>query len=230
MKFAVVSTPRSGNTWLRYMLAGLYGLKQHAVHTPQSLDWAALSDDCIVQLHWHREPAFLAMLADNNFSVITIARHPVAVLLSIWQFAPHEPETARWLDGEGGNEASILHRPTASPEFLSYACGPRARALLSISAEWWHAPGIVKVRYEDLVHRPEETLAGLCNLLGPTCRSIEETLQDNTLEKLKLTTTNSHFWQGQPDAWRQMIPQDFVREIEHAHREIFKSLDYACEA
>lgn len=230
MKFAVVSTPRSGNTWLRYMLASLYGLKQHAAHTPQGLDWAALSDDCIVQLHWHCEPAFSALLADNNFRVVTIARHPISVLLSIWQFAAHEPETARWLDGEGGNEAAILNRPVASPEFLSYACGPRARALLSVSAEWWHAPGSLKVRYEDLVQSPDETLARLCQPLGPTCRSIAATLQDNTLEKLRTTSTNNHFWKGQPDAWRQMIPPDFVREIEHAHSDIFKSLNYAREA
>ena len=228
MKLAIVSTPRSGNTWLRYLLARVYGLEQHAVHTPQSLDWSALSNHCIVQLHWHREPAFLALLAEHDFRVVTIARHPLAVLLSIWQFAPHEPQTANWLNGEGGNEASILNQPIEGPEFLGYACGPRARALLSVTPEWWDAPGIVKVRYEDLAGRPGETLAGLGHVLGPMSGSIEEALQENTLDKLKLTTTNSHFWQGKPDTWKAMIPPDFARQIEHSHEAVMKCLGYPC--
>lgn len=212
------------------MLSSLYGLTQHAVHTPQSLDWSALGDECVVQLHWNREPSFVATLADNQFKVITLARHPVAVLLSIWQFAGHEPQTANWLGGEGGSEASILHSPVDSPAFLNYACSARAGALLSVSAQWWHAPGVLTLRYEDLVSRPQETLSGLCKILGSTSRSIDETLQNNTLDKLKLTTTNNHFWQGRPDVWREMVPQTFSHQIEETHSSIFKLLGYSCDA
>ncbi|MES2999072.1 MAG: sulfotransferase domain-containing protein [Pseudomonadota bacterium] len=229
MKLALVSTPRSGNTWLRYLLAGLYGMQQHSVHTPEALDWNAMGENSIVQLHWHREPAFLELLASHGFEVLTIARHPLAVLLSIWQFAPHEPQTANWLSGEGGDETSILNRPVDSAEFLRYACGPRARALLSVTPEWWHAPGVLKVRYEDLVAQPHRTLTELGAQFGPVVRTIDEVLGANTIDKLKLTTTNSHFWQGEPDAWRRMIPQEFWAKIVDAHADVFESLGYTLE-
>jgi len=227
MKVALVSTPRSGNTWLRYMLASLYEWEQHAVHTPPSLDWEKLPEGCIVQMHWHRTSDFTSLLARCGFRALTIARHPLAVLLSIWQFAPHEPQTANWLEGEGGNEDTILKAAVASPEFLAYACSDRARALLSVTPEWWDAPGVARVRYEDLVDHPQRTLTGLCEALGPPRRSIAETLEAHTLDKLKPTAGNSHFWQGRTDAWREMIPHEFALEIAHVHREVFERMGYA---
>jgi hypothetical protein len=209
------------------LLGSLYELEQHAVHTPQDLDWLALADSCIVQLHWQREPAFISILASNGFQAVTIARHPLAVLLSIWQFAPHEPQTASWLDGEGGNETAILGRSLSSAEFHEYACGPRARALLSVSAQWWETPGVLKTRYEELVDKPEKTLAILCESLGATRIGIQEALEINTLEKLRATSTNHHFWQGKPEAWRTMIPDEIAMDIQRAHREIFERLGYA---
>jgi hypothetical protein len=195
------------------MLAGLYGLKQFAVHKPQDLDWMALPDQSIVQLHWYHEPVFTALLADHGFQAVTIARHPLSVLLSIWQFAPHEPQTAQWLQGDGGNESAILNRPIESDEFIEYACGPRARALLSVSAQWWGIPDVLKIRYEDLVHQPEVTLGQLCAPLGEPNVGLREALDANTLEKLRPTSSNNHFWQGKPDTWRQMIPQRIALEV-----------------
>ena len=226
LKLLVVSTPRSGNTWLRYMLSTVYQLHQHAVHTPQALDWAALPDKSIVQLHWHRTPEFQALLAQHQVKPVTIARHPLAVLLSIWQFAVHEPATAQWLGGEGGDESAMLNQPVDSAAFLNYACGPRAKALLSVSAEWWDTPGTAQVRYEDLVKQPLETLTALCHGLGPAQASLAQTLQDNAIDKLRLTSSNNHFWQGQPDAWQQMVPPEFALQVQHAHSAVFQRLGY----
>jgi hypothetical protein len=135
-RLAVVGTSRSGNTWLRILLAQLYDLAQYAAHTPDALDWETLPENCIVQLHWHRLPPFTTFLAAQNFRVVTMARHPLDILISILQFSPHEPQTACWLDGENGNETAIHNKSVISPEFLAYAVSSRAQALLSISREW----------------------------------------------------------------------------------------------
>ena len=88
-----------------------------------------------------------------------LARHPLDVLVSILHFASHEPQTARWLDGEGGDESSILGAEPASAAFLASATGPRARALLAVTPEWWPHGGVA-VRYEDAVGSPEAALEG----------------------------------------------------------------------
>lgn len=230
MKIAIVSTPRSGNTWLRYLLATLYGLEQHAVHTPDAVDWSGLSDNCILQLHWHHTESFSRLLQEHGFKVVTIARHPLDVLISILNFAPHEPQTACWLNGEGGDESTIYGQAPGSPEFLAYALSPRSQALLSVTKEWWSASEAIKVRYEELVHSPEKTLESLCLHLGPPIGDIQTAIAALTIEKLRLTSSNNHFWKGQPGLWASMIPLESAHQIEALHSEVFETLGYACNS
>jgi hypothetical protein len=227
MKLLIVSTPRSGNTWLRYMLASLYQLQQFAVHSPQELDWASLPSDSIVQLHWHRTLAFRELLQQHQFQPITIVRHPLAVLVSIWQFASHEPDTAKWLLGEGGNEYIILNQALDSQAFLDYACSPRAKALLSISSEWWNHPEVISVKYENLVATPEQSLQQLCKAIHPHHSSIQQVLSENTFEKLRPTASNNHFWQGSPYAWQEMLSDEFIQIIEQTHQTTLAQLGYS---
>src|SRR5690349_13169897 len=107
MRLALVSTPRSGNTWLRGLLAGLYGLQQRAVHDPAEINWAELPDRSIVQVHWLRTDEFARELERRGVRVVTIARHPLDVLISILHFSRREPNTRHWLRGEGDGEALI---------------------------------------------------------------------------------------------------------------------------
>jgi Sulfotransferase domain len=226
LKLALVSTPRSGNTWLRYLLASVYGLEQFAVHTPQSLDWKALPGNSIVQLHWHHTQEFRSVLADNGFEVVSVIRHPLAVLLSIWQFASHEPETASWLNGEGGSENTIINQPVTGRQVLDYACGDRFKSLLAVSVEWRAADPSRAVRYEDLVLNPEATLGNLCQLLGPHSADIRSILDNNRIEKLRPTSQNNHFWRGETDAWKSLIPHEFILQIEGVHADVFSALGY----
>jgi len=39
MRIALVSTPRSGNTWERHLLVKMYNLAAYAEHAPHSLHW-----------------------------------------------------------------------------------------------------------------------------------------------------------------------------------------------
>jgi len=229
-RLAIVGTPRSGNTWLRYILAKLYQLDQFAVHTPDALDWRALPENCVVQLHWHNTVEFRSLLRKNGFRVAVIARHPLDVLISILHFAPHEPETACWLMGEAGSEESIYHKLPVDPAFVSYAVSARAKTLLSLSPEWWGYPDALCVKYEDLVLAPLETLNAIgWSDFGSCAVSPSDAIDGLTLEKLKPTARNQHFWQGQPGLWRSLLPINEAREIEAAHQNVFSRFGYSCE-
>src|SRR5437762_2987502 len=47
LRLAVISTPRSGNTWLRGLLASIFGLEERAALTPDDVDWSALPERCV---------------------------------------------------------------------------------------------------------------------------------------------------------------------------------------
>jgi hypothetical protein len=188
--------------------------------------WDALEENCVLQLHWRKDEPFSKLLGSNGFRVLTIARHPLDVLISILHFCPREPRTARWLDGECGGESGIIGRSPVSAEFLRYATSSRASALLSVSREWWNSPGTLDFRYEDLVARPLDTVDVLLSELGPSPAVPADVLQALTLENARQTSINGHYWQGKPGQWRSLLTGERVIAIREAQTAAFDTLGY----
>lgn len=230
MKIVIISTPRSGNTWLRRMLATLFNAEQIAEHSPEDIDWENLpNENCLLQLHWRRTEEFKSFLIENNFKIVTLQRHPLDVLLSILQFAYQEPQTAQWLNGEGGDEKIIYVASPISETFFEYATSVRAHALLSVSAEWGDDPNTIVVRYEDMVNDTEKALNDLLVKLG-TCNisqaKIAKVIDSNSIDKSRLTSNNGHFWQGKVGLWQKLIPFHIAEKIAVAQQEIFLAHGY----
>ncbi len=225
LRLAIISSPRSGNTWLRHLLSSIYGLEPVLAFSPAGVDWDSIPDRCLLQTHWHRTDDFLKLLARHDFRVVALARHPLDLLLSILQFAAHEPLTARWLEGEGGDESSIVGARPRSPEFVQYATSRRAVALLSVTSQWWRSPGCWSLRYRDLVADPSGQLGRLDEALGGARErrtTIADAVAANTLQRLRPTSGNRHFWQGRPALWRELLTAAEARRIADAHRAAFE--------
>ncbi len=231
MRVAIISTPRSGNTWLLHLLSKLYNAATWTVHNPIELDWEALPAACILQVHWHPERSFRSQLAQSRFRVVALARHPLDILISILQFSLHDP-TARWLEGEGGNERPIYGAMPRSTAFLDYATGPRAAALLSVTREWWALPDCLTLKYETLVASTADELGRLARELGvEPVTPIESAIEATTLPNLrKLTQNNNHFWQGQSNQWLRLFTQAEADILAKAQSKSFEQLDYSCTA
>jgi hypothetical protein len=212
--------------WLRRLLVGLYGLEERSAHTPDEVNWEALSRDCVLQLHWPRTRAFRRALDRNGFRVIALARHPFDVLLSILHFAGYEPQTARWLDGAEGDEDAIIGTDPCSQAFRDYAVSPRARVLIDVSRQWW-GKGLASVRYEDLVVEPEQTLGLLLSEIAATpLLPIRRVLDEVTFESLQKEAVNGHFWQGNPGHWRELLPPDVVDDITAPYAKLLETSGY----
>lgn len=226
MRIAVVSTPRAGNTWVRHLLATAYRLPHLARHAMADADWTELPAEVVLQLHWRRTPDFAAKLDEHGFRVVTVARHPLDVLISILHFCIHESESEHWLLGAGGTEADIFGAMPRSRVFIEYVKGPRAAELLAVTPDWWGQSGVVGVRYEDLVADTEGELRRLEAALGPVrCGSIAEAVEACSMGKMRQRSINSHFWQGRPGLWRHLLPAAEAREIAAAMPDLGYSID-----
>ena len=228
-RIAVVSTPRSGNTWLRNLLATLTGAVDLAVHTPEEIPWDEL-DSVILQLHWMPTPALLAMFEERGVRVVSIARHPLDVLVSIVQYARSGKETARWLDEQGGTEAGLTGQAPCRPDAVDYALSDRFAALLGVTPAWWQEAGTIRVTYEDLVADPVNTFTGLTSELGLS-GDVEATLAANTLRSARSNQVDRwfHFWKGQPGFWRSLLPASTVKAMFDKHAEVFEKLGYTVD-
>lgn len=234
MRLMIVSTPRTGNTWLRALVVAAYNLWEDASHHPGDVDWAHLPPRFAVQLHWPPTPEFVDQLAAMRCRPVTISRHPLDVLLSILHYVqrPGWSQSSRWLTGSGGNEASIQDCLPNSEAFLAYAVGARARALLDVTCRWWTFPGIVRLRYEDLVEDTRGALEGVSRQLGePLPANATVAIEANSRELLRGRSLHHqhHVWQGRPGLWRSLLPAAAARQIYEAHRAVFTTLGYTCD-
>lgn len=231
MRIAIVSTPRSGNTWLRRVLADVLGLEQLAVHSPSEVPWTSLSDNFILQLHWYPTADFCGLLSSNGFQPISIMRHPLDVLVSIHQFSQWELETHRWLEGLGGSEDELRGSLPSDEPLLEYALGSRFAALLDVSVQWART-GIHSVRYEDYVHNSANELARIVSAVGGSAApsSLEETLRRHSVSNARTGSSNGHFWQGQVGTWRGFLPGSSVERIAPSLSRWIEPFGYAVEA
>lgn len=233
MRVAIIASPRSGNSWLRVLLAETLGISEFTTH-----NWHELVNDlpqsCVMQVHWYREPGIQAFLRDCGFRVVTIARHPLDVLLSVLRFCKHDPNNARWLEGNCEVECLFDKSFTPiSPVFLDWCLGFGCENLFSVTYQWMHDPGTLKTRYEDLVSDPCGTVAGLARALTGNPAPVP----DEALEKYSLAywqaLPNKHGWQGKAGLWKELFTAGSCRAIHDRHRRVFDTLGYnvdeACE-
>lgn len=228
LRIALISSPRSGNTWLRHLVASILGLDQLPIYNPMEADWDHVPRRCVLMTHWPRTEPFLSLLKAHGFKVVTLARQPLDVLVSILHFTAHNPETARWLGGLGGDERSIAGGSPCDPKFLRYAAGQRAQALLSVSREWCDDPGSHRLRYEDLVRDTPAALAGILTMAGesPTT-SIAEATAAHTIAERR-SREGLHHWRGIPGQWRMLLTAGRTRRVAAVHAESLRAFGYRC--
>jgi hypothetical protein len=207
------------------VLARMMDLEELAVHNWKDLP-NELPANCIVQIHWYREPNFQSFLRENNFRLIVLARHPLDILLSVLHFIRYEPLTARWLEGNCALLPELIDSSPVSAAFNRYATSWGAENLLSISYQWWHDSTAFRVRYEDLLRDPKSKFADIAKAFdGPTDR-LEAILQEINLEKFQ-AMPNRHGWQGKSGLWRKLIPTLAALNIYAYHFRVFNALGYS---
>ena len=230
LRIAVVSTPRAGNTWVRHLLGAAYQVPHFARHFMADADWNELPAEVVLQIHWRREPGFVAKLAEHGFRVVTVARHPLDVLISILHFCVYESESEHWLLGAGGTEAEIYSTMPRSRAFIEYAKGPRAAELLAVTPDWWGQPGVLKLRYEDCVRDTDGELQKLETAFGPVrASSREAVIEKCSLGQLRKEAINNHFWKGSPGLWKLLLPANEAREIASTLANAMTPFGYVCD-
>jgi len=226
-RFFIGCTPRTGNTWLRKLLAGDLDLVEYPAHTLEDVPWHALAERCAISMHAHATPELLALLAQHHIRVVVTIRHPLDVLISILAYTQYQRKTKRWVSGDGGDESSLFAAHPLDRAFLEYAQSPRAHVLLGVSPEWLsHASAVV--RYEALAAHPVRALNALfATLQVSPMRRVSDVVAGNTIDLLRAIHTDNahHFWRGESGIWKRLLPLDIARTIAEHHAELLNAWD-----
>src|SRR5262245_1965228 len=209
LRLIVNSTPRSGNTWVRSLLGAIYGLEEIPVHFPEQIDWANLPRRSVIQLHWYPRDSFVRQLERYGVRVVVLSRHPFDVLISWLNLTYYSHQEGYCPGGGKCAECAIVGVHPRSQAFLDWVESEAARTLLGYSPAWWNRPGVLRARYEDLVSSPEAVIGRLVSEIGePPRKPIAEVIAAQSIGKLMPSQDvwHFHYWQGQADLWRYLIP------------------------
>ena len=158
LKIVILSTPKTGNTWLSWLLHYAYGIQ--LVELP--LRWAPgypddLPPGSVTYQHRFPSESLVRWLVDSQAVAITTVRHPADTFLSLFHYAKWGVvEQAAMLkqDGEHPGKCALRYVNYVFPQIYSYS-----RA--------WGKLGSHVIRYEDLLVDPLSQLQGITSKIVP---------------------------------------------------------------
>ncbi len=220
LKIIVVGTPKTGNTWVKHLLAETYGL------TPVRLspefdpaEFEAAGPRWISHQHFLPQHDLLAWGAANNVVFVSVVRHPGDVLVSLW----HHMQNRRNL----GVHDAFLADPTQPAATLSQTGdigAPNTRTFvengfhlyLNLSIAWLGIPGVRAVRYEDLWECPLAAFRALTDSILPvTDERLRLALCICELGMMQslLDPEKKFLRQGGTGGWRNTLPASIKQPL-----------------
>jgi hypothetical protein len=239
-RLAVLGTPGTGDTWLRELLARVFSAEQLAAQHPADLSWEALPERMVLQLHWQPTEYLRRLLRAHHVAVVSVARHPLDVLLAVLRSAQREHSARSRLQPEVAGE-QLLRGATPNDEvFLEWAQGPTAAGLLAMTPAWWRDEDTIQVRYEQLCAAPAATLRAIAGTglrlpngdlsVGDEEREVLDARICQAVEmKAPEHPEPSRGVQARPASpgrWEQLLLASSVERLVAAHPEIWDELGY----
>jgi hypothetical protein len=222
----IAATPRAGNTLVQRLLAGSSCYEVVAAHSLGDIDLGQLGPCVLLQVHAGRSSQSIEFAARAGVTLVTIARNPLDVLLSMLHFCRNALQAFYWLDGQAFEyPGQLVGASPTSPAFVDWATGDRAARLLAVTVSWWNDPAVIRLRYEDVVGDTGTVMAGLARDLGLGCglaRDEARRIQATALRGFP----NHHRWRAKPGGWRDLLPEATARTFHEAHRAVFDALGY----
>jgi hypothetical protein len=213
VRFLILSTPKTGSTWLRHLLSCIYRVPQLDLDYPFNRATASLMGPAWVS-HHHFLPAphLLEWVQQERVRVITMTRHPGDVLISLYHHlrgfkaATIDQRAIRSMLHSDFDRAAILPAKPAAPFSWELSC----------SIEWMARSDALVVRYEDLWRDPSEALTRLTSQLS----AVEPDRIDMAIEQCSLallrSLAGSHggfFRAGRVGDWRHDLAPETVRDF-----------------
>jgi hypothetical protein len=245
----IVSYPRSGNTWTRFLIANLLHPEEAATFAnierlvPDSEAQSSrylrrISSPRVIKSHQYFDPRFPR--------VIYIVRDPRDVALSYYDFQ----RKYRHIDDQYPLTQYVSD--FVAGRLISRSWGTWEENVGSWLATRAGRPGFLVLRYEDMIANTEQELARIAAFFGiePAPEHLAATVELSSASRMReLEKTQGKDWVSTKNkrsdipfvrtaisgGWKTSLPQSSVAEIEEAWGSLMRSLRYemtilpACE-
>ncbi len=234
LKIVVVSTSKTGNTWLKQLLSTIYNLPICNLSMQfQATEVDTYGERWIGHQHYSPQPELIEWAKQNQVMLITTVRHPCDVLVSLYNYVRNNSGTPTFFEeverllsqirdedaktGLNKNLDEFLHN------FFFFELG--------ISLMWLRTGYSKIVRYEDLWCDPVATLQQLTAQICPVSLDrIERAIAECDIKMLRnLYDPQAKFFRkGGIGGWKDILSPQLVEIFEKVepYPTIFKALGY----
>jgi hypothetical protein len=234
----LVSYPKSGNTWTRFLVANLVYPEKHPdfsninelIPDPEALSQKHLSSmprPRVIKSHQYFDPRYP--------QIICVVRDPRDVALSQYHF--HRKR--RLIDDQYPIERFVTR--FVAGETSEY--GSWAENVAGWLATRYRRPGFLLLRYEDMIaDTPVELakMAAFLHIVPDSTRIAHAVAQSSASKMREMESVQAGFWSSTKDTradvpfvrsakaggWKSGLPESSVRELERAWSPLMKWLGY----
>ena len=225
LKILIVSTPKTGNTWLKCLLARAYDLPLVEFPTPEF--WLhfdrgrfdSLGSTWIAHQHFPPLESFVSWARERGIVLVTTVRHPGDTLVSLYHYIQNfagktqiDPETIQLL--RCGKEDQSQSSSLQLTKRLETYVREKFFKALNFSIAWLERGLSYGVRYEDLWHSPVKTFEALTNQIHPISLGVvEAAVKKCRLEQMRMEVGEDalFFRSGGVAGWESSLPPSIIR-------------------
>lgn len=232
MRVVVAGQARTGNQWLKYLLAHVYGL-QVLADVPAA-DVASLQtfishdrfpDNAIFHQHFWPSDQLLTLARTVPFALVTPLRDPYDAFVSLYFLVQKH---RRHFEDAGDRAWVMIDKPLDHPDVLTFL-ERDYRQYLELSLAWASTPSTILTRYEDLHRDPIGELRKIMNRLEP--------VEPDRIEKAVAATRpevllrQDGWWSieirvATVGDWSNHLTEQHLRILRDAHGDLIREIGY----
>lgn len=232
-RILIAATEKTGNTWLKYLLAHIYELPTPYISQDFSEAEAdSLGSRWVTHQHFLPERPLLNWASRTQTHLVTMIRHPADILVSLYHYCCNYPDhykedpavsAALAADAEQRQATADLSHHVVDGELLR-VLQERIMCDVNISISWIRTGRSLIVRYEDLRGDPQKTLSSVAESIAPASRDrIVQAVDACDIKVLRdnYAIDSRFFRRALIGEWRSVLPTHVLRRF--AEEEPFRS-------
>lgn len=235
MRIVIAGPPKTGNVWLKRMLATAYGLRLlDTGEYPERAELAALEawlaagrfpDDTIFHQHYAYSPTLADALEAVPAHIVTIVRDPYDTFVSAY-FAQQQQDDSQ----RGGRRADAIYgKALDSPEVYEHLRSGGFRRNMLRARDWIKSGRSRIVRYEDLMQDPVAALQRLTDEIRPVpAERLRLAVEENSADNLRKLGGDiaKHVRAAKVGDSREKLNEEHLAIFRSVHGQLIPELGY----
>ncbi|HEB61761.1 MAG TPA: hypothetical protein ENI82_01285 [Bacteroidetes bacterium] len=236
----VASYPKCGNTWLRYILAGIFDIDIHK-GIPDIHQQGEKTRDLIQIIKLRSEFGFykshiLDHPSMNPDYIICIYRHPLDVFFSSLNYFKITGSREQFINGILKNVEEIYRdgelsiyldefNESLGSSYYNKMLGAMSNYKLYIEAAFDNLK-VITVRYEDLIDAPYETIMTLLSSVFP---NVKIEFDNSLFSDVDLKTKKSgdpFFWKAKKETYKDYLTEKEIYKFEQKWSSLLGKMKY----